>query len=131
MSSRPQDYRFMPEPNLPPLMISAESIEQIKRNLPEMPNDTREQLNKYNFPIATTETLVVSIDGGNIELKIITILLLLKHKFFLQRHQQLYCLFRQFIHSNNDAKAIRTAANFLTSHVLGSCNRLKVPIEEW
>lgn len=61
----------MPEPNLPPLMISADSIEQIKRNLPEIPNYTRAQLNEYNFPIATTETLVVSIDGGNNDLKIL------------------------------------------------------------
>lgn len=52
----------MPEPNLPPLLISAEKIEQIQRMLPEMPNYTREQLSKYNLKINVTETLVVSID---------------------------------------------------------------------
>lgn len=55
----------MPEPNLPPLIINALSIQQIKNGLPEMPNDTREHLKKYNFPIATTETLVVSIDNAD------------------------------------------------------------------
>lgn len=52
----------MPEPNLPPLRIAAEQIERIKNDLPEMPNDSRDQLKTYDFPIATTETLVVSID---------------------------------------------------------------------
>lgn len=52
----------MPEPNLPPLKIAAEHIERIKNELPGMPNDSRDQLKKYDFPIATTETLVVSIN---------------------------------------------------------------------
>lgn len=63
-SSRLQDYRFMPEPNLPSLVIDTHSVEQLKNNLPEMPNDIREQLKKYDLPVVTIETLVVIGDIG-------------------------------------------------------------------
>lgn len=33
------DYRFFPEPDLPPLSISEEWIEEVKRTLPEMPKE--------------------------------------------------------------------------------------------
>ena len=35
------DYRFFPEPDLPALTISAQEIEEVKRNLPELPEARR------------------------------------------------------------------------------------------
>lgn len=32
------DYRYFPEPDLPPLVLSAEFIDEIKQNLPELPD---------------------------------------------------------------------------------------------
>lgn len=37
------DYRYFPEPDLPPLVVSAEHIEQIRRDLPELPRARRER----------------------------------------------------------------------------------------
>ena len=39
-----QDYRFMPEPNLPPLRLSEENIEQLRLHLPTLPGQLRARL---------------------------------------------------------------------------------------
>ena len=38
------DYRYFPEPDLPPLEISNNLIDEIKRMIPELPRDIRERL---------------------------------------------------------------------------------------
>ncbi|KAK9499263.1 hypothetical protein O3M35_002332 [Rhynocoris fuscipes] len=62
-----QDYRFMPEPNLPPLRINIGkenikgliNVEEIRENLPELPEITREKLKeKYNLPMDLIINLV-------------------------------------------------------------------------
>ena len=40
------DYRYFPEPDLPPLEVSAEEIESVRRTLPELPAAKRERLLK-------------------------------------------------------------------------------------
>ena len=40
------DYRYMPEPDLPPIVTSAEEIEEFKKSLPELPDARRERLTK-------------------------------------------------------------------------------------
>jgi aspartyl-tRNA(Asn)/glutamyl-tRNA(Gln) amidotransferase subunit B len=38
------DYRYFPEPDLPPLEVSAEWIDQVRASLPELPDAVRERL---------------------------------------------------------------------------------------
>jgi aspartyl-tRNA(Asn)/glutamyl-tRNA(Gln) amidotransferase subunit B len=38
------DYRYFPEPDIPPLAIPPEWVEEIRRNLPELPQRARERL---------------------------------------------------------------------------------------
>lgn len=40
------DYRYMPEPDLPPIVTTAEEIETFRRSLPELPDARRERLMK-------------------------------------------------------------------------------------
>jgi len=40
------DYRYFPEPDLPPLAISRERVEEIKARLPELPEDRRDRFMK-------------------------------------------------------------------------------------
>jgi aspartyl-tRNA(Asn)/glutamyl-tRNA(Gln) amidotransferase subunit B len=39
-----QDYRYFPDPDIPPLIISAKQLQQIKTNLPALPDQYRHQL---------------------------------------------------------------------------------------
>jgi aspartyl-tRNA(Asn)/glutamyl-tRNA(Gln) amidotransferase subunit B len=45
------DYRYFPEPDLPPIRISREWIEEIRKNLPEMPDEAQNRLmQEYGLP---------------------------------------------------------------------------------
>ena len=47
----PTDYRYFPDPDLPPLVISAEWIERVKKELPELPEALRKRfINEYGLP---------------------------------------------------------------------------------
>ncbi len=72
------DYRYFPDPDLLPLVISAETIEQIRSELPELPQARREryirdhQLSAYDAGVLTSsrevadfyEDLVKALGGG-------------------------------------------------------------------
>ena len=45
------DYRYFPEPDLPPLVISREWIEEVRAKLPEMPEEKRRRfITEYGLP---------------------------------------------------------------------------------
>ncbi len=45
------DYRYFPEPDLPPLVVSPEWIEEARRSLPELPADRRQRFaREYALP---------------------------------------------------------------------------------
>lgn len=46
-----QDYKYFPEPDLPPIEISDEQIEEIKSTMPELPEEKKERyLNELGLP---------------------------------------------------------------------------------
>ena len=55
------DYRYFPDPDLPPLLLSAPYIEDIRRALPEFPAARRARL-ITTFGISTTEAEVLTAD---------------------------------------------------------------------
>ena len=45
------DYRYFPDPDLPPLVISPEWIERVRNDMPELPDAMRERfINDYGLP---------------------------------------------------------------------------------
>ena len=56
-----QDYRYFPEPDLVPIRLSEEYIENIRKNLPELP-ETRKQryINEYKLTEKEANTLTAS-----------------------------------------------------------------------
>jgi len=57
------DYRYFPEPDLVPLMIPDELIEEIRKGLPELPDAKRERFARdYGIPVYDAEVLTTSKD---------------------------------------------------------------------
>ena len=61
-----EDYRYFPEPDLPPLEISKKDIEKIKAEIPELPQARQERFKKeYRIPQSNIETLTVYKNLGD------------------------------------------------------------------
>ena len=56
-----KDYRYFPEPDLPPIILTQDTIEQIRRDLPELPHERFERytkelkLSEYNASILVND----------------------------------------------------------------------------
>ncbi|KAK7472588.1 hypothetical protein VKT23_000701 [Stygiomarasmius scandens] len=59
------DYRYMPDPNLGILIIDQTRVEQIKSNLPPLPDETRERLlNQYRGLTANNVDILMNLDAN-------------------------------------------------------------------
>jgi len=55
------DYRYFPEPDLPPLVIDCKRVEELKAGLPELPEARRDRfLAEYGLPLYDTNLLTGS-----------------------------------------------------------------------
>jgi aspartyl-tRNA(Asn)/glutamyl-tRNA(Gln) amidotransferase subunit B len=53
------DYRYFPDPDLPPLIVSAERIEELKKGLPELPDARKKRfMENFNLKDYDAEILV-------------------------------------------------------------------------
>ncbi|KAG1735395.1 hypothetical protein EDB19DRAFT_1724224 [Suillus lakei] len=57
------DYRYMPDPNIPPLLISEEYIETIRKTMPDLPDATRARLLNLGLSGRDTDVLM-AVDSG-------------------------------------------------------------------
>ncbi|HEV2026965.1 MAG TPA: Asp-tRNA(Asn)/Glu-tRNA(Gln) amidotransferase subunit GatB [Candidatus Dormibacteraeota bacterium] len=58
-----EDYRYFPEPDLPPLELDAAWIEELRRALPELPGSRRERLvSQYGLPAADAVLIAADRD---------------------------------------------------------------------
>jgi aspartyl-tRNA(Asn)/glutamyl-tRNA(Gln) amidotransferase subunit B len=57
------DYRYFPEPDLPPLVVSDEWVEAIQRSLPELPDARRQRfVQEYDVPEYDADVLTMRKD---------------------------------------------------------------------
>ncbi|KDQ64199.1 hypothetical protein JAAARDRAFT_27825 [Jaapia argillacea MUCL 33604] len=57
------DYRYMPDPNLPPLLLDETYINQIRSKMPELPDTTSLRLHSQGLTQRDTEVLM-TVDAG-------------------------------------------------------------------
>jgi aspartyl-tRNA(Asn)/glutamyl-tRNA(Gln) amidotransferase subunit B len=54
-----QDYRYCPEPDLPPLILEKEEIDNIKHTIPELPRQRVQRYNtSFSLPVETAHQMV-------------------------------------------------------------------------
>jgi aspartyl-tRNA(Asn)/glutamyl-tRNA(Gln) amidotransferase subunit B len=56
------DYRYMPDPDLPPVVLTDEYIEQIKADMPALPDDYRRILSEVGIDTKTVEDIIAVPD---------------------------------------------------------------------
>lgn len=52
------DYRYMPEPDVPPIELTEEMIKPIRDSMPVLPNEWRKRLSKLGLDQSQTDTLL-------------------------------------------------------------------------
>ncbi|KAI0960164.1 hypothetical protein AcW1_004761 [Taiwanofungus camphoratus] len=57
------DYRYMPDPNLPPLLLDETYIASIRQQMPELPDATRTRLQTLGLSCRDTDVLM-DVDSG-------------------------------------------------------------------
>ena len=68
-----KDYRYFPEPDLPPLQMKKEFLEEIKKEIPELPQQKRKRFKReYELDEKTIEILVKNRDLSEYFEKIIS-----------------------------------------------------------
>jgi len=61
-----KDYRYFPEPDLPPFVIAKETIESIKRTIPELPKaKTQRFMKDFGLPAADAKQLTASMQTAD------------------------------------------------------------------
>lgn len=59
LKERAQDYRYFPDPDLPPLIVSQKLIDEVKESLPELPQQKkRRYMNELGLTRYSAETLL-------------------------------------------------------------------------
>lgn len=93
------DYGYFPDPDLPPLIISDEYIAQIKRRLPELPDQKKARYSsEYGLNDYDIEVLIADKDTA---------------------------LYFEVVADNSDPKM---AANWVTAQLFGALNKAKIDI---
>ena len=100
------DYRYFPEPDLPPMEFSDTYIQKLKISMPELPKDKKERFQKQYYLAPTqAEILISDIDLGN---------------YFEQVVSEILTWAKdEKIDVNGAKKIIQIAINYLTSDALG------------
>ena len=101
-----RDYRYFPEPDLPPLHISAELIQGLQAEIPELPQQRRERLRK-EYGLAENETGI-----------------------FVQ-NKDLGEYFEKAMSELGEARLAKLCANYIITDLLGLLNGASVTGEDF
>jgi aspartyl-tRNA(Asn)/glutamyl-tRNA(Gln) amidotransferase subunit B len=108
-----QDYRYFPEPDLPPLEISEEMIEKIKTEIPELPQQKRERLERE-----------YGLDEKSIEIFV-------RDKDFGEYFEKVVSEFEPNLPKEKLSKLVKLATNYLATDLLGLLKGASVKGEDF
>lgn len=59
------DYRYFPEPDIPPIQISSEQITEIQENMPELPRERKQRYLEIGMELEQADNFVEDFDRGS------------------------------------------------------------------
>ena len=65
------DYRYMPDPDIPPVVLEPSLIKKLKQSLPATPPAIRQILKKLELPSSISETILDYPEAANLVLKLV------------------------------------------------------------
>ncbi len=65
------DYRYFPDPDLPPLIIEQSRVDSVKQSMPTLPNDYRSSLAELGLDISVVNSLLEDRDRANIVINVL------------------------------------------------------------
>src|SRR5690606_14701184 len=71
------DYRYFPDPDIPPVVLSDDQVKKVETTMPVMPDEWRERLVQLQIPHAQIETLL----DTEVEFENVSFLPLIEHYF--------------------------------------------------
>lgn len=60
------DYRYFPEPDIPPVILSQAVIDEVREHMPALPNEIRRRLKDLNIDSSAIETLLDEMPAGKL-----------------------------------------------------------------
>ncbi|MDD2731600.1 MAG: Asp-tRNA(Asn)/Glu-tRNA(Gln) amidotransferase subunit GatB [Candidatus Pacebacteria bacterium] len=113
------DYRYFPEPDLPPLNLSADFIAGVKTEIPELPQRRRERfLKEYSLDKESIDIFVSNKDLGEYFEKVISEL-----KNWIKENKELS--------EDEEKRLIKLASNYTTSDLLGLLKNASIEGEDF
>lgn len=65
------DYRYFPDPDIPPIVLTQTAIEAVRDTMPTLPNELRNKLKDLQLDTSTIETLIEQIPAGQLILTLL------------------------------------------------------------
>ncbi len=65
------DYRYMPEPDVPPVVLDDDYIDRVAKDMPALPHDLRVKLRKLAIDESAVETIVDAVPAGELMLDVV------------------------------------------------------------
>lgn len=66
------DYRYMPDPDLPPVTLTDDYIKKIQAEMPELPEDYRKKFKQINIDAKVTEDIIAVPETAKLVSRILT-----------------------------------------------------------
>jgi len=67
------DYRYFPDPDIPPVVLTQTDIDEAQKSMPVMPGEIRSQLHQLKIDSSATETIIDEIPAAKLILEMIKI----------------------------------------------------------
>ena len=117
------DYRYMPDPNLPPVLLSEQQIDELRQGLPELPDARRLRLSQQ-YGLTSRDVNVLMRVGSEDERDGRTAI-----KMLQEEEQGADAV--EYFETVAKGRSAQTALNWIIHELMKGLNARNLPFKEW